>query len=95
MTRPLLLLASLLFAPFACSSDDKNDDDSNGDSNDSSGQGGSASNTNAQTQTTSTMETCMSDHECINGACQCTTAGAAMKPCTDDAKCEDECEVCM
>lgn len=42
----------------------------------------------------STNQTCNSSHECVNGACTCTTAGMSSTACTDDEKCVDECEVC-
>ncbi|MFP4599981.1 MAG: hypothetical protein ACLFVJ_17115 [Persicimonas sp.] len=42
----------------------------------------------------SSSETCSSSHECVNGACECTTSGKEGDACTDDDACEDECEVC-
>ncbi len=38
--------------------------------------------------------TCTSSHECINGACQCTTEGKSGNACDDPDDCESACEVC-
>jgi hypothetical protein len=38
--------------------------------------------------------TCSSGHLCVNGACKCTTVGKKDDPCTNDEKCESECEIC-
>lgn len=105
MTRPLRLLAALLptllvalvVAPIgACGGDDGGDDSGN-DSNNSSADdsGGSDAMTTAQTQTSSTMETCDSSHQCVGGSCMCTTPGLENMSCTDDTLCEEECEICM
>lgn len=42
----------------------------------------------------SSSETCESSHSCLNGACTCNTDGKSGDSCTDDDKCESECEVC-
>jgi len=39
-------------------------------------------------------QTCTSAHVCINGACNCGSDGKGSS-CTDDAKCDAECNVCM
>jgi hypothetical protein len=92
MTRPLLLIATLLTTSFACGGDD---DD--GDTNDSNQDTGSATNpsTSNTSSTSSSMETCVSDHMCIGSSCTCSTPGLENQPCTDDTACEDECEICM
>lgn len=41
-----------------------------------------------------TEQTCTSSHECVNGVCECTTAGKDGDSCTSDEACPDECEVC-
>lgn len=101
MTRPLRLLPALLVAlvvaPIgACGGDDSGDDSGN-DTNNSSADdsGGSDAMTTAQTQTTSTEETCDSSHQCIGASCMCTTPGLENMSCTDDTACEEECEICM
>jgi hypothetical protein len=93
MTRSAFLLAAFLM-PLACGGDDKGDDGGN-DSNNSSATEGSGAMTTAQTQTTSTMEECNTSHQCIGGACTCTTPGLENMACTDDTACEEECEICM
>lgn len=103
MTRPLRLLAALLptllvallVTAVACGGDDG--DDSGNDSNNSSADdsGGSDAMTTAQTQTSSTMETCDSSHQCVGASCMCTTPGLENMTCSDDTLCEEECEICM
>ena len=39
-------------------------------------------------------QTCQTQHSCINGACTCETSGKSGTSCTDDAKCDAECQVC-
>ncbi|NUP07503.1 MAG: hypothetical protein HOW73_15750 [Polyangiaceae bacterium] len=56
--------------------------DDGGDDSDDGSEGGSGSSTE-----------CSSFHECINGACECTTEGKEGQSCSEDT-CEDECEVC-
>lgn len=51
---------------------------------DSGGSGGSGS----------TSTNCESSHQCINGACTCTTSGKDGNSCTDNDACESECKVC-
>ncbi|MBL4688235.1 MAG: hypothetical protein JKY37_26850 [Nannocystaceae bacterium] len=40
------------------------------------------------------MESCVSNHECINDVCTCTTPGKEDEACSDTDLCVDECEVC-
>lgn len=42
----------------------------------------------------STSTNCKSSHQCINGACTCTTAGKDGNSCTDADACVSECKVC-
>ena len=101
----LALPLSLLFAfAFVACDDDGNDDDS-GDAGTGADDGDDGHTDEAHmddgddgaddVMETGSMETCMSSHECINDACTCTTPGKEDQACTDDTKCEDECEVCM
>ncbi|MCA9704298.1 MAG: hypothetical protein KDK70_00415 [Myxococcales bacterium] len=98
MLRTIASLAlALALAPLACAGDDGDDDTSNDSHNDSHDSGNESGGTSANTSvnTSSSMETCMSSHECINDVCTCTTPGMEDMACTDDTACEDECEVCM
>lgn len=38
-------------------------------------------------------QNCDSQHECVNGACECTTAGREGRACDEDM-CVDQCRVC-
>lgn len=42
----------------------------------------------------SSSQTCRSNHQCINDACECTTPGKDGDSCTDNDSCPSECEVC-
>ena len=95
MTRPLLLLATLLTTSFACGGDDDDDGDSGADTGSASDPSTTNPSTSNTSSTSSSMETCVSDHSCIGGACTCQTPGLENQPCTDDTACEDECEICM
>jgi hypothetical protein len=55
-----------------------------GDSSGGAG-GGSSSGTGSQT--------CTSAHLCVNGSCHCGSDGKGSS-CTDDQKCESECQMC-
>ena len=51
--------------------------------------------TNSTNSTSSSSNSsCDSAHQCINGACECTTPGKDGDPCTDEDECPSECEVC-
>jgi hypothetical protein len=44
--------------------------------------------------TSSSQQTCVTNHTCINDACTCDTPGLEGAPCTDDDACVEECEIC-
>jgi hypothetical protein len=90
MTRlPTLLLVLTLGFAISCASDDDDDSDS---TNNTTASSQSSGNTTMSEETGE--EECMSDHECINGACTCTTPGKENTPC-EEMTCETQCEVCM
>lgn len=89
------MLSLALFMPLAACDDDDKGDDSGGDSANATDGSGNASNDSSNSQTSSSEETCVTNHQCINGACTCQTPGLEDQPCTDDDACVEECEICM
>lgn len=92
------MLSFALFMPLAACDDDDGGDDSAGDSANATDSGDDSGNDSgddsSNSQTSSSEETCVSSHQCINGACTCQTPGLEDQPCTDDEACEEECEIC-
>lgn len=43
---------------------------------------------------TTSGQNCTSAHVCVNGVCNCGSDGKGAS-CTDDTKCESECQVCQ
>lgn len=80
------MISLVLFMPLAaCDDEDDSGDDSAGDSANDSGNG----------MTSSSEETCVTQHQCINDTCTCQTPGLEDQPCTDEEACVEECEICM
>jgi hypothetical protein len=89
------MLSFALFMPLAaCDEEDDGGDDSAGDTADGTEGSGNNSGNSGNGMTSSSSETCMSSHDCINGSCVCQTPGLEDMPCTDDDACAEECEIC-
>ena len=90
-----LMLSFALLMPVAGCDDDDGGDDTAGDSANDSGSDSGNDSGNDSGMTSSSEETCQSNHACINDACTCQTPGLEDMPCTDDEACVEECEICM
>lgn len=55
---------------------------------------GNGSTSGGTTGGTTGGQSCTSAHVCVNGACNCGSDGSGSS-CTDDTKCDSECQVCM
>lgn len=89
------ILAFSLLAPVPACDDDDGGDDSAGDSANGESGGGEEGGEEGGGMTSSSEETCMTSHSCLNDVCVCETPGLEDMPCTDDEMCVDECEVCV
>jgi hypothetical protein len=85
-----------LLTPVACDEDDGGDDSAGDSADGETGGGGEAGEAGGEGggMTSSSQQTCVTNHTCINDACTCDTPGLEGAPCTDDDACVEECEIC-
>ena len=55
---------------------------------------GDSGGTSSGGTTGGSQQNCQSAHVCVNGSCHCGSDGKGSS-CTDDTKCESECNVCV